>query len=147
MQAVSKATVNSNTTIRPARTDDADLLSDLAFRSKAHWGYSDDFMAACRRELTVTAEQIDAPQFSFFVCVSDGSVAGFHALERISSAIAELEALFVAPERIGRGFGTALIEHAIETARRMGASTLVIQGDSNAENFYLAAGARCTGMR
>lgn len=30
--------------IRRARADEAGTLSELAFRSKAHWGYDDDFM-------------------------------------------------------------------------------------------------------
>ncbi|MEE8490728.1 MAG: hypothetical protein V3S60_03740 [Acidimicrobiia bacterium] len=34
--------------IRPARRDELDLLSDLALRSKGFWGYDDDFLEACR---------------------------------------------------------------------------------------------------
>jgi GNAT superfamily N-acetyltransferase len=132
---------------RPARPGEAALLSGLAFRSKAYWGYSDEFMAACRNELTYSEKQIDAPQFSFFVCLVDNKIVGFHALERIGSDVAELEALFVSPEYIGCGFGRALIEHAIEFAHRLGASSLVIQGDPHAEQFYLAVGARRSGTR
>ena len=43
--------------IRPARSGEAKALSDLALRSKAHWGYDAAFMAACRAELTVTPAQ------------------------------------------------------------------------------------------
>ena len=42
--------------IRAARSDEAGLLSEIAFRSKAYWGYSEEFMVSCREELTVTAE-------------------------------------------------------------------------------------------
>lgn len=138
---------SQNCSIHPARPEQAGLVSSLAFRSKAHWGYSAEFMAACRRELTFAAEQINAPQFSFFVCMVDDSVVGFHALERIDPDLVELEALFVFPERIGCGFGRVLIEHAKDFARRLGASSLIIQGDPHAEKFYLAAGARRTGSR
>ena len=134
-------------TIRLARPDEAAALSALAFRSKAHWGYSEEFMAACRDELSYAAEQIDAPQYTFCVCTVNESVIGFHALERLNSQVAELEALFVEPEHIGRGVGKALIEHAKEYARQLGASSLVIQGDPNAEKFYLAAGAVRSGSR
>jgi hypothetical protein len=34
--------------IRPARPDEATDLSALAMRSKAYWGYDDDFLRACR---------------------------------------------------------------------------------------------------
>lgn len=133
--------------IRPARPDEAESLSALAIRSKAHWGYSDEFMAACHDELTYSAEQIDAPQYAFYVCTVGNTVVGFHALERLTAACAELEALFVEPEYIGRGVGKALIEHAKVHARRLGSSSLVIQGDPNAEKFYLAAGAVRSGSR
>ncbi|MEE8545291.1 MAG: hypothetical protein V3T29_05715 [Alphaproteobacteria bacterium] len=43
--------------IRPARPGEAAALTDLALRSKAHWGYDAAFMAACRAELTVTPAQ------------------------------------------------------------------------------------------
>ena len=137
----------AQTSIRLARSDEAEVLSALAFRSKAHWGYSGEFMAACRDELTYAAEQIDAPQFTFYVCTAGDSVIGFHALERLNEEVAELEALFVEPEHIGSGVGKTLIEHAKNFARQLGALSLVIQGDPNAENFYLAAGAVQSGSR
>jgi hypothetical protein len=39
--------------IRKARPDEAGELTELALRSKAHWGYDEAFMASCREELTV----------------------------------------------------------------------------------------------
>jgi GNAT superfamily N-acetyltransferase len=140
-------TVPAQTTIRPARPEEAAALSALAFRSKAHWGYSDKFMAACRGELSYTAELIDAPQYTFYVCTAGNTVIGFHALERLNAEVAELEALFVEPEHIGSGVGRALIEHAKDQARQLGVAVLVIQGDPNAERFYLAAGAVRCGSR
>jgi hypothetical protein len=37
--------------IRPARGDEAAAITALGLRSKAHWGYDDDFMARCAAEL------------------------------------------------------------------------------------------------
>ena len=93
------------------------------------------------------AEQIAAPQYSFFVCIVGDSIAGFHALERLNADVTKLEALFVAPEHIGRGLGRTLIEHAREEARKNGASSLVIQSDPNAQEFYAAAGGVLSGSR
>ena len=122
-------------------------MSALAMRSKAYWGYPDEFMAACLAELTYTPEQIDAPQYSFCVCIVRDSIVGFHALLQLTADITELEALFVEPQHIGRGFGKMLIEHAMDHARQLGASSIVIQGDPNAEKFYLGAGAVHAGSR
>jgi hypothetical protein len=44
--------------IRSARATEADILTDLALRSKAHWGYDADFLEACRDELTVAAHEV-----------------------------------------------------------------------------------------
>lgn len=123
------------------------MLSALAMRSKAYWGYPDEFMAACLAELTYTPEQIDAPQYSFCVCTVGDSIVGFHALLQLTADITELEALFVEPQYIGSGFGKMLIEHAKDHARQIGASSIVIQGDPNAEKFYLGTGAVHSGSR
>ena len=116
-------------------------------RSKAYWGYPDEFMAACLAEPTYTPAQIDAPQYTFCVCNVGDTIIGFHALLQQTAEVTELEALFVEPQHIGNGFGRMLIEHAKNHARQLGASSLVIQGDPHAEKFYLAAGAVQSGNR
>ena len=39
---------------RPATAADAPVLSNIAFRAKALWGYDAAFMEMCRDELTIT---------------------------------------------------------------------------------------------
>lgn len=137
----------ANVKIRKAGAADATELSSLAFRSKAHWGYSLEFMAACKVELTYTAAMIDAPQNFFYLLEKDGKTAGFYALEVRGNGRAELEALFVMPQLIGRGLGAALMDHCEALARQLAVTTIVIQGDPNAEGFYLSRGARASGYR
>ena len=133
--------------IRDARTVEASILSELAFRSKAHWGYDSDFMEACRAELTYDSHDIENDRIRFCAGVENGHILGFHAVEYLDSETCELEALFVEPEFIGKGYGRKLIEHAVELSAASGAVKLVIQGDPHAELFYLAAGAVRTGIR
>jgi hypothetical protein len=45
-------------TIRPARPDEADHLTALCKRSKAHWGYDEAFLRQSAHSLTVPQEQI-----------------------------------------------------------------------------------------
>ncbi|MFP8880585.1 MAG: GNAT family N-acetyltransferase [Myxococcota bacterium] len=125
--------------IRAARSDEAALLSEIAFRSKAYWGYSEEFMVSCREELTVTADFIDANPS--FVCEDEGGVIGYYTLERRSTSRIELEHMFVEPTAIGRGYGRQLMDHAIRQARAAGYRVLAIQADPNAERFYLSRGA------
>ena len=133
--------------IRKARPAEAPLLSRLAFRSKSYWGYSSEFMEACRAELSVDPSRMDSWDYDCHVAVSGAAILGFYTLERLNHGAFELEALFVEPGHIGTGVGRMLIEHAIEALSGLGASRLIIQGDPNARRFYIAAGARQVGTR
>ncbi|HEY0681476.1 MAG TPA: GNAT family N-acetyltransferase [Steroidobacter sp.] len=134
-------------TVRPARPDEARLLSDLALRSKAHWGYSAEFLAAVRNELSYRVEQIESADMSFTVLEVDGAPVGFYALKLLTATEVELDSLFVEPHFIGRGLGRKLIEHAKLAATGLGARRMIIQGDPNATAFYVAAGGVLTGTR
>ena len=134
-------------TFRKAKPDEAAILSALAMRSKAYWGYSDEFLAACRQELTVTPARIRDGAFHFVVAERDGEMVGFVGVERLSPLQFELEALFVEPDRIGTGIGRALMERAKEHVVTNGGGTLWIQSDPNAEKFYRAAGGQLVDKR
>jgi hypothetical protein len=88
--------------IRPASGNDAAALSALALRSKAAWGYDAAFMAACRAELTITAEGIAARPT--WVLEEQGAILGFYQL-RIDGRMAEVAQFFVAPAACGAAAG------------------------------------------
>lgn len=122
--------------LRPGRPGEAAELSALALRSKAHWGYSAEFLEACRRELTVAESQLAA------VTVADagGTIAGFSLLEG-HEAGAELAMLFVDPPWIGHGVGGRLLMVALATARSRGHRHVDLDADPGAAPFYLKYGA------
>ncbi len=124
--------------IRPARRDETELLSDLALRSKGHWGYEPDFLEACRAELTIDAGRMDTE--SVWVACDDDVVLGFSAL-RVDEGEGELTDLFVDPDHMGSGVGRALWDHTVEQARLGGAARLRIEADPHAEEWYLRRGA------
>ena len=65
----------ANSAVRKARDDEVQHLFALAFRSKAHWGYDETFMAASRAELTVSSGGLArCPTFVY----DDGTVHGFY---------------------------------------------------------------------
>lgn len=130
-------------TVRPARRDECARLSDLAFRSKASWGYDEQFMANCRAELTITEADIRAHQF--FVLESDGAVVGFCALQDRGGVQGELADVFVEPARRGEGHGSTLVEHAKDAARARGWHSLRVEADPHAVAFYASCGARQIG--
>ncbi len=127
--------------IRLARPNEVDILSSLCVRSKAHWGYDEAFMTLSRAALTVSAAQIDAGDV--WVAEVDGAAAGIVALTATDDpCTVDLDKIFVEPTRIGFGVGRALMQFAIEEARRRAFKTLRILADPNAAFFYESIGAR-----
>lgn len=124
--------------LRPARPAEAGLLSELALTSKAYWGHDPEFLAACRAELTLTPDDVDPRRVT--VAEFDGRVLGFAALAGTPPEV-ELAMLFVDPGHIGNGVGRALWTAAVATAATLGAETMTIESDPQAEPFYLAMGA------
>jgi GNAT superfamily N-acetyltransferase len=124
--------------LRPAVPAEAARISAVAFRSKACWGYDAEFMAACRDDLTVRAEQCDGQRL--VVAVRGGEILGYYRLDGIPPR-GELADLFVDPSRIGSGVGGLLYRDALVRARRLGFEELTIDADPHAEDFYRHMGA------
>jgi GNAT superfamily N-acetyltransferase len=130
-------------TIRPAVASEAGTLTALTVAGKRHWGYPDAWLEAWRGALTITPEYVAA---NVVFCAEDGGgrLVGYYALERDGDRL-RLENLFLEPSFIGHGLGRRLFEHAVQTARSLGAAELFIEADPNAEAFYLHLGARRIG--
>ncbi|KDQ67273.1 GNAT family N-acetyltransferase [Streptomyces halstedii] len=126
------------THVRDGRPDDAAALTALALRSKAHWGYDEEFIAACRDELAVSPDEVAARRTA--VAERDGRILGFTMLDGEPPRGA-LGMMFVEPDTIGQGVGRLLFTHTTALARRSGFRALTIDADPNAEPFYTAMGA------
>ncbi|MCY4061511.1 MAG: GNAT family N-acetyltransferase [Chloroflexi bacterium] len=126
--------------IRPARPGEADLLTEIACRAKAHWGYSAEQMTAWKPAfLTITSQYIE--RHSPWVAEDEaGRPVAFAALEQ-GTAGAILEHLWVLPEYMGQGIGTRLFH---QMAARTGEFTFT--SDPQADSFYLKLGARMIGQ-
>jgi GNAT superfamily N-acetyltransferase len=129
--------------IRRARPEEAGALSELAIRSKGHWGYDAAFLASCRAELTFTADDLTSAQ-TFVVDGPSGPV-GFYRLVVRDDGVCELDDLFVDPTAIGSGVGKRLWAHAVAQSAAAGCTEITIQSDPFAEGFYRAMGARRIG--
>jgi len=129
--------------LRKGNVEEHGLLTDLAMRSKAYWGYDVNFLAACRRDLTITEAMIR--EGACFVAEGDdGAVVGF-SLVLLSTPTAVLDHLFIDPKAIGTGFGRQLFCRALEAARAAGASAMRWDADPHAEDFYCHMGAEVVG--
>lgn len=131
-------------TIRAARPEEAETLSDLALRSKAHWQYDAPFIEACRAELTISARDIE--DALVVVLEAGGRPGGFYLLrESDRPATADLDFFYIEPALIGAGYGRRLWNHLLETAAARGYRRVTIDSDPHAEGFYRAMGARRVG--
>lgn len=130
--------MTEKTLIRPGRRDECARLSDLAYRSKASWGYSRRFMARCRAELSVC--EADMITGEIFVLESDGEIIGFCALRARGEGEGELADVFVEPAHLRAGHGRRLVEHAKQAARARGWWCLRIEADPHALGFYRSCG-------
>lgn len=120
-------------TLRAASLCDLPELSALCLRSKAHWGYDADFMAACVEELTLHPEDLKTRDIQ--VADQTGKLIGMVAISRRLEP-AELSSLFVEPAAIGTGLGKRLFQWAADQARAQGAQALRLESDPFAEAFY-----------
>ena len=129
--------------VREARPDELPGLSDLCLRSKAVWGYNDAFLDACRRELTLQADELDTTKV--VVVEHRYAVAGMVQIKVVRRQ-ADLLKLFVEPDMLRQGIGRQLFAWAVEQARSMGARRLLIESDPDAAPFYRRMGARDVGV-
>ncbi|CAM5349065.1 GNAT family N-acetyltransferase [Streptomyces avidinii] len=128
--------------VRAARPAEAQDLTGLVMRSKAHWGYDADFLAGCAEELRIRAH--DVPARRIVVAETErGEVLGVASLEG-PPPLAVLGLLFVEPSAIGRGVGRVLYRDVLRRAAELGVRRLVIDSDPHATGFYRAMGAVAT---
>ena len=125
--------------LRPSRGSDAQALSALAQRSKAHWGYPETWMKAWQAALTFRPEQMT---FHYAVLVAaGGQLLGFYGLESGEDGW-QLEHCWVDPQSMGSGYGRRLVGHALAVARGLGVNTLAVESDPSARGFYELLGAQ-----
>ena len=126
-----------------ASSEHAPVLSAIAWKAKASWGYPADWLEEWRDQLTMTPEFIAAnPTFAARI---DERIVGFHALLQSKDKL-RLEHLWILPEWMGQGIGRRLFAHAAEQAIMHGAPCLTIEADPHAEAFYLHLGALRIGL-
>jgi hypothetical protein len=124
--------------IRTPRYDEAPMLTDLCLRSKAFWGYDEEFMRECRGELTLMASIMQSSS-CFQVAEIDGQVIGVaQVLSRDS--LPNWTKFLSSPTHLRSGAGRALL-WAATVARDAGQVSMVVEADPNAAGFYRRMGA------
>jgi N-acetylglutamate synthase-like GNAT family acetyltransferase len=128
--------------IRAARTDEAQILSNLAVRSKSHWGYAPQFLERCRQHLEINHDYIR--DWPVRVLEVEGQVAGFYSLKNIKGEN-RLDNLWLDLPYIGKGFGKTMLLHSIATAQEMGWERVRLATDEGGKTFYQKFGGKIIG--
>lgn len=129
--------------LRPLQKSELAGASELCLRSKAHWGYDAQFLAACREELTLHEAELATDPI--IVAEDSEGIAGI-AHVACDKAGCYLDKLFIEPDRIGKGVGRALYLWALDAARALGAHEMIIEADPDAALFYEKMGATAAGQ-
>ncbi|WP_417799663.1 GNAT family N-acetyltransferase [Tenacibaculum sp.] len=128
-----------------ANIQDANLLTEIAISSKAHWRYSKEQMELWKDDLTVTPKIFaDCTIYKFQV---NDITAGFYVLYRANIRTGFLDFLFVTPKFINQGIGSKLLEHAKKSCISSSCAVLNVLSDPNSDAFYLKHGFEIIGKR
>jgi GNAT superfamily N-acetyltransferase len=125
--------------LRPAHADDAERLRKIAATAKGHWGYDAGLVSQWARGLDFPAK---LHKEMLTVAELDGAIVAWASLIPPRDGVAVLEDLWVEPEYMGHGIGSALFELARDRAERLGAHAMEWEAEPNAIGFYERMGGR-----
>ncbi len=130
--------------IRAAKSNEADVLTEISFASKGYWNYPDEYFKIWRKELTIQSAYI--VENDVFVFEDKNTIIGYYSIVEINEDIEVagitinkgfwLEHMFIEPQHIGHGIGTLLFSHLRKRCIKNGIIELKILADPNARGFY-----------
>jgi len=133
---------NTILNIRRAVSSDSEVLTSIAARSEASWGFDATFMNEFEKIYKVSEEFITSN--SIFAAEEDGAVVGFYAL--VTKGIeATLEFMYIEPSKIGKGLGRMLWNHMISHCQECDIEVIQLVCGSEPKKFYLKMGAVSVG--
>lgn len=128
--------------IRCAKADEAEILSDIALRSEAYWGYDDEYMERFASTYYLTKDYIlENPTF---VIENDTQIIGFYSI-LCESGNYSLDYFFIDPKFIGDGYGRKLWNHLLDYCKEANIHSFEIVTSPQAEAFYHKMGAKTVG--
>ncbi len=126
--------------IRPARLEDAPRLHELhtaSVRVLCSSDYSAQIIEAWLLNRTPAGYLDPIERGALFIAERGGRVVGFG-----EAAAGTVIAIYVDPEDVRQGVGTAILRHAVRMARREHNGTVRLEVTLNARDFYERAGFR-----
>ncbi len=136
--------------IRPAKTEESRILTEISFQSKKYWNYPNAYLETWKDELTVTPQYIRDNDVHVFE--KGGEPVGYYAIVELESDLETagvklekgfwLDHMFIRPDFIGTGIGKKLFDHLVKQCKIRRIEELKILADPNARAFYVKMGCR-----
>lgn len=129
--------------VRVGRLGERKALESLQLRASLMWEEDREALLAHPDAIELPDDQLEAG----WVRVGElaGQMIGFSVVLPRPDGDAELDGLFVEPERWGEGHGRRLLEAAAALALTFGAARLHVVANPRAEGFYRRCGFDVTG--
>lgn len=128
-------------TFTPSLPVEAPILSEIAIRSKGHWGYSAEQLESWRDGLRIEPAYIEKNLVRSIRL--SGQTIGFFAIVKGSPDL--LDHLWILPSHIGNGYGSRAIATIKDLCIQNEITNLLLLSDPHAETFYLRHGATRVG--
>ncbi len=122
---------------RASLPEESATLSDIAIRSKGHWGYPQEQLDLWREGLRIEPDYISKNTLRSLQI--EERTIGFFAIVEGSPHM--LDHLWILPEFIGFGYGKLALLEIKTICRQRSIPSLTIISDPDAESFYLHHGA------
>ena len=120
--------------IRAALLEEQEMLEALQWRASLANPGDREALLAHPNAISLPTHQIEAGLV--ILAEDEGGCIGFAALLRRGDGDAELDGLFVEPDRWAQGIGRELVRECCALSRRMGAAYLHVIGNPHARIFY-----------
>ena len=121
-----------------AIVEDHTNLTTITKMSKAYWDYSEQELENWSELLTITEEYIQS--YAVYKLVDGEKIIGYYSYFEIDEDAIKLDALFIAPKQIGKGFGKLLIADFLERIKSTRIEKIILDSDPNVEMFYAKFG-------
>lgn len=124
--------------IRNAELNEFKILTDIAIRSEAYWGYDSKYMKKFKDYYSITEDFII--KNSVVLIENDKDIIGFYGMTGVSET-SSLEYFFIEPKYIGQGYGKLLWDYLIKECKFTGIKEICFVTSTQARDFYIKMGA------
>lgn len=123
----------------PVTVADCEELTNVAMRSKRHWGYSKEEMELWNVNLSISEEFINS--HTVIKATLEDEIVGFFALEEISPTT-RIAQYWIDTPYMRKGYGSNMYKYLKEFLKAQNVEKVTLVLDPNGLNFFTNKGAK-----